>query len=211
VSVKIICITTLCGRIGPGVLGSRFDRLRLENARDSTQASLLGARTLREGEPEMRIAGKVPDNRIRAIVTGKGKIALDKKLFRHGPRPIIYTSPEGAGYLRARHKDFFELVEIKKVDAATIDLGLVIKDLQKRGAKDILIEGGGRLNHSALNQKVVDELLLTIAPKIHGQINIQSLVDGPVPAGNPFINLELLESEPQKSGELFLRYKVINQ
>ncbi len=207
--VTIICVTTLCGRIGPGILGSNLDRSRLEGARSTSDASILGAGTLRDGEPEMRIENKVlPPNRIRAIVTSSGKIPLDRKLFRHEPRPVIYTSFEGSACLKNCAGDLFQLVVVKPHPIGGVDLAEVIHDLEKRGATSVLIEGGGRLNFSALKQGVVDELLITIAPKIYGKEGMQSLVDGRSPAGNPFVDLQLVECEKQESGELFLRYRV---
>ncbi len=209
--VTIICIVTLCGRIGPGILGTRLDRLRLEKARAASDASILGAGTLREGEPEMRIEGRVlPHNRLRAIVTKSGKIPLDKKMFKHGPRPIIYTSREGLERLSHKAANLFDIVPVSLHPSGGIDLGNVLEDLEKRGAESVLIEGGGKLNHSALRQGVVDELLITIAPRIHGEIGVPSLVDGTRPAGAPFVELRLVECEPQDSSELFLRYRVIN-
>lgn len=207
--VTIICITTLCGRIGPGVLGSNFDRLRLERARAATDASILGAGTLRDGEPEMRIEkGVLPSNRIRAIVTCSGNIPLDRKIFKHGPKPVIYTSLGGASKLKHGDGKFYDLVSVQAHSTVGIDLWEVLEDLKRRGARSVLIEGGGKLNFSALKQGIVDELLITIAPKIYGKKGMQSLVDGETPAGNPFVELQLVECEREESGELFLRYLV---
>ncbi|MFH1020748.1 MAG: hypothetical protein V1782_09120 [Pseudomonadota bacterium] len=52
--VTIIAASTICGRIGPGLTGSPVDRGLLEKMRAATDASLLGAETLRLGDPEMR-------------------------------------------------------------------------------------------------------------------------------------------------------------
>ncbi|MEA1991363.1 MAG: hypothetical protein U9N58_04090, partial [Thermodesulfobacteriota bacterium] len=73
----LICITTACGRITPGTIGSPRDRRHLEDMRMMTDASLLGAGTLREGDPEMRgTGGIIPKNRIRAIIPMSGKIPI---------------------------------------------------------------------------------------------------------------------------------------
>jgi len=46
------------------------------------------------------------------------------------------------------------------------------------GYKNILVEGGGELNWSCLHNGIVNELIITIAPKILGGRNAITLVEG---------------------------------
>ncbi|MEA3385846.1 MAG: hypothetical protein U9Q89_05270 [Thermodesulfobacteriota bacterium] len=48
--VFLICITTACGRITPGKIGSPRDRRHLEDMRITTDASLLGAGTMMDSQ-----------------------------------------------------------------------------------------------------------------------------------------------------------------
>ncbi len=43
-----------------------------------------------------------------------------------------------------------------------------MKALGKRGIDSILLEGGGSINYSAINQGIVDKIISFIAPKIIG-------------------------------------------
>jgi riboflavin biosynthesis pyrimidine reductase len=72
----------------------------------------------------------------------------------------------------------------------------------------LLIEGGARLNYAALEEGLVDEIHLTLAPFVSGDRDSAALADGPRPLGDPFLALELVSSEPLASGELFLHYRV---
>ena len=49
-----------------------------------------------------------------------------------------------------------------------VDLKLLFRKLEKRGLKTILVEGGGELNWSLLRLGLVNELKVTVAPKIAG-------------------------------------------
>lgn len=49
-----------------------------------------------------------------------------------------------------------------------VDLIYLMNELGKRGIDSVLLEGGGTLNWSALNEKIVDKVITFIAPKIIG-------------------------------------------
>jgi riboflavin biosynthesis pyrimidine reductase len=250
VKVFLICITTACGRITPGNIGSPRDRRHLEDMRMTTDASLLGAGTLREGDPEMRgTGGIIPKNRIRAVITMSGRIPVEgRRLFQMSPPPVVFTSRDQAPSLGKALGHRARVVSLPKgthglsVGAAISDLGRMgartvlieggamlnyaalsealpegihglsvgaaISDLGRMGARTVLIEGGARLNYAALSERIVDEIYLTIAPKVSGEEGAASLADGPRHLGEPFLSLKLLECHTTVTGEVFLRYKV---
>jgi riboflavin biosynthesis pyrimidine reductase len=207
--VILICITTACGRITPGNIGSPKDRRYLEDMRMTTDASLLGAGTLRKGDPEMRgVGGVIPENRIRAIITMSGEIPIEgQRLFQLGPPPVVFTSK---GQARSLGQALGQKARVVSLPEGThgLSISAAISDLGRMGAKNVLIEGGAKLNYSALSEGVVDEIHLTIAPKLSGEEGAASLADGPGHLGEPFLSLELLECRPASTGEIFLRYKV---
>ncbi len=53
-----------------------------------------------------------------------------------------------------------------------------MRELAKRGVTSILIEGGGRVNASALEMGLVDKVLFFIAPKIVGGEDAITAVEG---------------------------------
>ena len=207
--VFLICITTACGRITPGNIGSPKDRRHLEDMRMMTDASLLGAGTLREGDPEMRgTGGIIPKNRIRAVITMSGKIPVEgRRLFQMGPPPVVFTSRD---HVPSLGKALGHRARVVSLPEGThgLSVGAAISDLGRMGARTVLIEGGAMLNYAALSEGVVDEIYLTIAPKLSGEEGAASLADGPRHLGEPFLSLKLLECHTAETGEVFLRYKV---
>lgn len=207
--VFLVCITTACGRITPGNIGSPTDRRHLENIRMMTDASLLGAGTLREGDPEMRVVGGIiPNKRIRAVITMSGKMPVKgRRLFQTGPTPVVFTSKSRALSLGKALGHRARVVSLPK-GAHGLSISAAISEMGRMGAKTVLIEGGAMLNYAALSEGVVDEIYLTIAPKLSGEEGAASLADGPRHLGRPFLSLKLLECYTEATGEVFLRYKV---
>jgi 2,5-diamino-6-(ribosylamino)-4(3H)-pyrimidinone 5'-phosphate reductase len=209
VKVILICASTICGRISPAGLAGFADRRLLEEMRDRTGASLIGAGTLRESDPEMRGAGGLlAEDRIRAVITASGNIPFrNRKLFQVGPPPLILT---GAATTAMLQDELGTRARVRTLPAGAGGLSIraALETLQDMGADSVLIEGGAGLNYAALKAGVVDEISLTIAPRISGDRTAPSMADGPGPLGNPFLELALLSCQQVESGEIFLRYRV---
>lgn len=206
--VIIVGAATMCGRICPVGHGSLLDRRRLEEIRDKTQASIMGANTLRVENPEMRgTNGTLSQDRIRSIITRSGSIpTAGKKLFKHGPKPVIFTAIDNIFAVQGKLKGKAQVISLPEGPYG-LSLQAAINFLAEKGVESLLIEGGAQLNYSALAQGLVDELLLTIMPFISGKHNDPSFADGPKYLGDPFLEFELLSCEPVSTGELFLHYR----
>lgn len=208
--VVMIAATTICGRIGPAVMGSRFDRRRLEQARAATDASLMGAATLRLDNPEMKAgSGPAADRRIRAIISASGEVPFeDKRLFATGRLPVVFTGSNQHEALAITLAGLARVITLPSGPGG-LSVAAAIAELDGMGASSVLIEGGARLNYSCLAEGIVDEIFLTMAPFLSGDRAAASLADGDGPLGRPFLPLELVSCEPEETGELFLRYRVI--
>ncbi len=207
---SIICIQTLCGKITPVGFGSQKDRRFLEKMRDETDATLLGATSLRVGDPEFRgTDGKIPQGRIRAIVSGSGDIPSNKRIFARGPVPMVFTSSLAYEKLTKRLGQRAKVFALSESENGELNLKEALKVLSDHGVKRLLIEGGGKLNYLSLKQGIVDEIIVTIAPKVRTSGKGVPLIHGDLDLGKPFLDLDLLWSyvEPT-TGEIFVRYKV---
>lgn len=82
-------------------------------------------------------------------------------------------------------------------------------DFYKKGYKNVLIEGGPTLLGSFLKANLIDEIFLTIAPKIFGNKKGQTLtlVEGILFSKKTIKKLKLLSVKPYEN-ELYLRYQV---
>lgn len=88
------------------------------------------------------------------------------------------------------------------------DLKELTEELYEKGYKHVLVEGGPTLLGSFLKEGLIDEIFLTIAPKIYGSKpnSTKTLVEGILLPVNKF-KLKLISVKKIKN-ELFLRYSL---
>jgi 2,5-diamino-6-(ribosylamino)-4(3H)-pyrimidinone 5'-phosphate reductase len=132
--------------------------------------------------------------------------SINKKIFQQA-RKIKGKSANLPYYVVTKHPKSLSILK----DSATIfshDLKELVKVLKDKGYKDILVEGGPTLLGSFLSAELIDEIFLTIAPKIYGSKPFLSktLIEGILLPQNKF-KLKLISVKTIKN-ELFLRYQV---
>ncbi len=95
-----------------------------------------------------------------------------------------------------------------KITIFSGDLKSLVKELNAKGYKNVLVEGGPTLLGSFLKEELIDEVFLTIAPKIYGSKIpfTKTLVEGVLLPSNKF-KLKLISVKIVQD-ELFLRYNL---
>lgn len=102
-------------------------------------------------------------------------------------------------------------VNLVRINQDKVNLKDVVSFLAKLlNAKRILVEGGPTLVGSFLKEELIDEIFLTIAPKIFGNKNGKTLtlVENTLFPANNIKKLELLAVK-EINNELFLRYRIL--
>ena len=90
-----------------------------------------------------------------------------------------------------------------------VNLKTVFARLKKMGFKKILVEGGGEINWSVLRLGIVNELIVTIAPRIVGGRSAITIVEGKgYSKMSEGIRMKLKKIVKQDSGEIVLYYMI---
>ncbi len=112
-------------------------------------------------------------------------------------------------YIVSDHPE--DLPDLQGVTIIRSDLQELSQDLYQKGYQNILVEGGPTLLGSFLKENLMDEIFITIAPKIVGNEKgaTLTLVEGYLFPPDQVRKLELISVQNINS-ELFLRYKVIH-
>lgn len=114
---------------------------------------------------------------LRIIASGSGSIDPDAEIFKHRFSTIIILTTHRAG--ERRLKKLRELAEVKICGEREIDFPAAFRWLRKVwGVKRLLCEGGGELNDALIRSGLLDELHLTISPKIFGGRTAPTIADG---------------------------------
>jgi len=110
----------------------------------------------------------------------------------------------GAGTMRAERYSGLSkrLIVVESGPEGRVDPSQLLSSLRSEGVRALLCEGGPRLHASLEALGLVDELFLTIAPKLAGG-TAPSILEGVLPGVAELELAWLLEQD----GELFARYR----
>jgi diaminohydroxyphosphoribosylaminopyrimidine deaminase/5-amino-6-(5-phosphoribosylamino)uracil reductase len=157
---------------------SEESRRYVHQLRSEYDAVLIGANTASLDDPRLTVRlvkGRSPK---RVLLDGNLSTPLSSHLFNDGGRSRTMTVVRRHGNKEIeRRKRLLEqrgirLVEMKENRAGTINLRSVLKSLADHDILSVLVEGGQQLFTQFLEQRLVDRLLIFVAPKIYGSVGV---------------------------------------
>jgi riboflavin biosynthesis pyrimidine reductase len=176
--VRCNMITSLDGAISvngrPGTLGGPADRRVFQTLRSLTDVVLVGAGTMRSEnygpasfDDELRRQrlerGQTPVPPI-AVVTASANLDWSSPFFTEAEeRPIVLTSRNSEEGARERAA---EVADVVVSDDDRVDPMAAVDYLYSRGHRTVLLEGGPRLNADVTDAMALDELCLTLSPRL---------------------------------------------
>lgn len=200
----------------PFSLGSPEDRHLMDQLRARADAIVIGSGTLRVDPWPLRVRN--PGIRARRVQRGRPRHPLNVVLSRSldfSTRTRFFTHPRTQRLVittrsapKARREYFERVAEVCVLRGARIRPPEVLQVLAARGVARVLVEGGGEVNFSFFAAGVVDEVYITVTPRILGGADAPTVVDGRgfLKAAHP--RLELVTSR-RRHDEVFLRYRVV--
>jgi riboflavin-specific deaminase-like protein len=152
---------------------------------------------------KQRLKGGLAEHNLRIIVSGSGSVEPTAEIFKKKFSPIIVLTTERASAKKL--KLLRELAdEVKVLGETEINFSSALLWLRtKWSVNRLLCEGGGELNDALFRAGLVDEINLTICPKIFGGRTAPTIAEG---IGFPRLaDAEKFEltSMMLKKGELF--------
>lgn len=193
-------------------LSNAEDLDRVDEIRAHSDAILVGARTVRLDNPRLlvrsderrsrREAEGLPSSPWKVTVTATGDLDPHAEFFTSGhTEKLVYCPRSMVRGIRDRLGDRATVVGLGE-EVSVADL---LSDLNDRGVRTLLVEGGGTVITQFLASDLVDELQLAIAPFFIGDRRAPRLLgDGRFP-WNPDRHAPLAESR-QVGDMVLLRY-----
>jgi riboflavin-specific deaminase-like protein len=188
-------------------LSTEVDRRLFHHLRTQADAVMVGAGTAREERygrvtkneelRDKRVAEGHAPEALAVVVSGRLDLPPDLPLLNEPDQPVLIATGSAD-----------ELPGLKgDVEYARIgdDLPRLTAELLERGVRSVLCEGGPTLNSFLFAAGLVDELFLTMNPKVVGGAAALTIV-----AGRELVEpveLDLL-SVAEANGELFTRWRV---
>jgi diaminohydroxyphosphoribosylaminopyrimidine deaminase/5-amino-6-(5-phosphoribosylamino)uracil reductase len=147
--------------------------------RNEVDAVLVGAGTVMKDNPLLTCRIKGGKNPYRIIVDSALKIPLNANVLRLNDGKTIIATTQNSNHNKI--KKIISLghhVIITKNKDGKVDLKALIKNLGRLDITSIMVEGGSSINASALQNHIVDKILLFIAPKIIGGVDSVPSIGG---------------------------------
>jgi riboflavin-specific deaminase-like protein len=205
--VRINMITSLDGAIAvkgrSGVLGGPADRRLFHVLRSLADVILVGAGTVRaerygparideDRQARRKARGQRPVPPI-AVVTRTCHLDWSSPFFTDAEaRPIVVTIDDADPEACARAATCADVVP---AGHGEVDLHTGLAALHARGARSVLVEGGPRLNAQLVAAGLVDELCLTVSPRVVGGEGPRLLAGAELPEPVGFRTVHLLEED----------------
>ncbi|MEW6409451.1 MAG: bifunctional diaminohydroxyphosphoribosylaminopyrimidine deaminase/5-amino-6-(5-phosphoribosylamino)uracil reductase RibD [Nitrospirota bacterium] len=157
-------------------------RQAVHRLRNQVDAVLVGIGTILKDNPNLtaRTKSKKAKDPCRVIVDSLLNIPLDSNVLiqkSSAPTYIVTTKPVPED--RVKHlKDLGAKILFFDSINNHISLNQLMIRLGEIGITSVMIEGGSRINASALRERIVDKIILFVAPKILGGKNAIGMVGG---------------------------------
>jgi riboflavin-specific deaminase-like protein len=168
--------------------GSARDKTHLLELRATADAVMAGARTvdsnrvtLGPGPAKYRRQRRrlgLAEYNLRIIVSRSGTVDANAEVFKHKFSPLILLTTRRA---TARRLQTLRALadEVKICGAKEINFPQALRWLREKwGVRRLLCEGGGELNDALFRARLVDELHLTVCPKIFGGRHAPTIAEG---------------------------------
>jgi len=162
---------------------SREDKLHLFRQRALADAVLLGHTSLERDNVRLGVPAELQELRIRrghsrsplrVIVSNKGRIDNRLKIFQSDISPIIIFSTKGMPRKNQEPLRKRAILHLTKADQ--VDIAAMLEILRREyNVRTLACEGGPTLFRSLLEQGLVDQLNLTIAPYMFGGVKAPTL------------------------------------
>ena len=196
-------------------LGSKEDRYLMDVLRARADAVIIGSRIVQldgyairvrdKDLREKRLARTGKRHPLNVVLSTRLNLPLETQFFTHPRTERLVVTTRQAPKTRIERVTAVAEVEVQR--GKSISPARVIQSLADRGYKRLLLEGGGALNFSFFEKGLVDEVYITVTPRILGGSDSPTVADGEgfLAANHPRLDLV---SCRRRGDEVFLRYKV---
>ncbi|MBY0061538.1 bifunctional diaminohydroxyphosphoribosylaminopyrimidine deaminase/5-amino-6-(5-phosphoribosylamino)uracil reductase RibD [Priestia megaterium] len=174
---------TLDGKIATASSHSKWitseeARLDVHQLRHETAGILVGVNTVIKDNPELTTRIEGGRSPVRIVMDSKLRMPLDSKLATDSLAPTwVFTS-------QSHSKEKKEQLEKQGVEVFVtsgedkVNLEDMLSILGEKFVSSLLIEGGGEVNAAFLENRLIDKLVLYMAPKLSGGKEAPTFLEG---------------------------------
>ena len=219
--VSINMVSSIDGKVSiqgtSSDLGSTYDRVVMNTIRSGHDAIMVGLGTIRAEKYSPKLPEPLAQRRLFRGLRPQPWLVLATTSEQFPHENLIHADSDNTLILRPESAEGrLESADLEgkrewikgKSPERTIDIAQALRLLRKKyDVKKLLVEGGPSLNHQLAEAGLVDQLFLTVSPKLLGGSNGKS---PGILQGNPLKTpTELMISTSYiVDNEVFLHYKI---
>ncbi len=174
---------TLDGKVATHTFSSKWitseeSREDVHQIRNENMAILVGIQTALKDDPAL--TARIPNGRnpLRIVMDSKLRLPLDYQLVTDIQAPTWIFTSKNYDEEKKRKLEEQGVKVIVTNSENTVDPKDVVNTLGKEGISSLIIEGGGNIHASFLQAKLVDKVILYIAPKLVGGKDAPTFLEG---------------------------------
>jgi 3,4-dihydroxy 2-butanone 4-phosphate synthase/GTP cyclohydrolase II len=168
-----------CGRGIPYTLSCPESRTLTHELRAAHDAILVGINTVVADNPYLTVRLVEGPNPLPVVLDSHLRLPLDSNLLKNQVPPLIATTYDASVEKQAKIEEFgAKIIRFLPDDRGWVDLNLLLDKLGSLGIGNVMVEGGARVITSFLSNRLVDRVVITIAPALLGGLHA---VEYPLP------------------------------
>ncbi|AOZ91417.1 bifunctional diaminohydroxyphosphoribosylaminopyrimidine deaminase/5-amino-6-(5-phosphoribosylamino)uracil reductase RibD [Paenibacillus crassostreae] len=178
--VTLKTASTLDGKVASRTGDSKWisneaAREQVHTLRHRHQGIMVGVETVIKDDPHLTTRLSVGGlNPTRIVVDSKLRTPLDSNIVKDGLAQTVILTTAQIDVERVENLKKIGVTILICGEGPRVDLPLAMKKLGEMQIGSILLEGGGKLNGAMLEAKLIDRVILYLAPKIVGGMNSPS-------------------------------------
>ncbi len=157
-------------------------RKEVHMLRQKMASVMVGVNTVIKDNPRLtvRLPNIKPNHPLRIIVDSKGRTPLEAYIVKTASKvPTLIATTEKIPVKKVTEFKNRGVIVVKLPDKeGQVDIKALFSYLHKSEIDSVLLEGGGSLNASVLEQDMVDKFICYVAPKILGGKDAPTPVEG---------------------------------
>ena len=190
-------------------ISSEEDIVRMYKLRNECDAVLVGIETILSDDPKLTVKEKYvknPKQPLRVVLDSKCRIPKKTEVLNKTTKTLIITT---RGHEKRISGEHVEVVGCKADVNGHVDLECALELLYQKGVKKLLVEGGGTIIWSFLEERLVDDLYIYIGPCVVGGKTTPTMADGSgIKREDELITLKIVDVSRLGAG-ILTHYKMI--
>ena len=155
-------------------------RADVHRLRAWADAIVVGAGTALADDPELTVRdhdyrGRPP---LLVLVDARGRVGPSGDLFDDQAPTLVATTELAPAGARDAWREAGAEVLVVETDGEGVGLTALMSDLGKRDVQGVLLEGGPTLAWSALEERLIDTIVLYLSPKLIGGMDAPTVLEG---------------------------------